>query len=230
MIGEASSGTRAGAAAEKRRQRRVLDPMDRASEILFGLIMVLTFTLSIAATETGREDVRTVLVGALGCNLAWGIIDAVMYLMGVRGERRIAASELAAIRSENDPVLGCALVADQLPPAVLAALTEAELERIRLRLKALPESLPARAWQWDDLLAACGVFLLVFFCVFPVVLPFLVFDEIALALRVSNAVAILLLFLTGFTFGRHVGAPWRSGLVMVLVGMALVAVAFALGG
>ncbi len=31
--------------------RRVLDPVSRASEALFGLIMVLTFTLSLAATE-----------------------------------------------------------------------------------------------------------------------------------------------------------------------------------
>lgn len=74
------------------------------------------------------------------------------------------------------------------------------------------------------------MFLLVFFCVFPVVLPFLIFDEIALALRVSNVVAILLLFLTGFTFGQHVGSPWRTGILMILIGIALVAVAFALGG
>ncbi|MBE7734582.1 hypothetical protein, partial [Devosia faecipullorum] len=171
MTSDASYRTAAGAAAEKTVRSRILDPLDRASEILFALIMVLTFTLSIAATEAGREDVRTVLIGALGCNLAWGIIDAVMYVMGVQGERRIAASALAAIRKENDPVLGRALVADQLPPVVRGALTEAELERIRFRLRAVPESIPDQAWQWSDLLAACGVFLLVFLCVFPVVLP-----------------------------------------------------------
>ncbi len=230
MTGAASYGTSAAAAAGKKLGRRILDPLDRASEILFGLIMVLTFTLSIAATEAGREDVRTMLIGALGCNLAWGIIDAVMYLMGVQGERRIGASELAAIRNESDPSVGRGLVADQFPPAVLPALTEADLERIRLRLKALPEKLPDRAQQWKDRLAACGVFLLVFSCVFPVVLPFLLFDEIALALRVSNVVAIILLFLTGFTFGRQVGSPWRTGILMVLIGIALVAVAMALGG
>ena len=54
-------------------RRRVLDPVDRASEILFGLIMVLTFTVSLNVTEAGRSDVRAMLVGALGCNLAWGL-------------------------------------------------------------------------------------------------------------------------------------------------------------
>ena len=38
--------------------------------------MVLTFTGSLSVAEAGRDDVRTMLIGALGCNLAWGIIDA----------------------------------------------------------------------------------------------------------------------------------------------------------
>jgi hypothetical protein len=53
------------------RTRRVLAPIDRVSEVLFGLIMVLTFTGSLSVAEAGRDDVRTMLIGALGCNLAW---------------------------------------------------------------------------------------------------------------------------------------------------------------
>ncbi|MBE7734581.1 VIT1/CCC1 transporter family protein [Devosia faecipullorum] len=61
-------------------------------------------------------------------------------------------------------------------------------------------------------------------------MPFLLFDESALALRVSNIIAILLLFLTGFAFGLYVGRPWQTGMLMVLIGIALVAIAFVLGG
>jgi hypothetical protein len=39
--------------------------VSRASEILFGLIMVLPFTLSLAAAEAGRADVRAVFIGML---------------------------------------------------------------------------------------------------------------------------------------------------------------------
>ena len=67
--------------------KHALDPIDRVSEVLFGLIMVLTFTGSLSVAEAGREDVRTMLVGALGCNLAWGVIDAVFYLMGCLAEK-----------------------------------------------------------------------------------------------------------------------------------------------
>ena len=64
------------------RPRRILNPMERISEILFALIMVLTFTCSFSVAGAGREEVRELLIGAVGCNLAWGIIDAAFYLMG----------------------------------------------------------------------------------------------------------------------------------------------------
>ena len=210
--------------------RRVLDPVSRASEILFGLIMVLTFTLSLAGAEAGRADVRAVLLGMLGCNLAWAIIDAVMYLMGARGERRLAVSTVQAIRDAESPAAGRAIVADHLPPAVLPALTASDLERIRLHLGSLPpESLEPRFGR-EDYLAALGVFLLVFLCLFPVAVPFLLVDDVTLALRLSNVVAVAMLFLTGFTFGQQVGRPWRAGFLMVMIGVALVAVAMVLGG
>jgi hypothetical protein len=210
--------------------RRVLDPVSRASEALFGLIMVLTFTLSLSATDAGRADVRAVLLGALGCNLAWAIIDAVMYLMSACGEDRLAASTVRAIRDAESPAAGRAVIAEHLPTAVLPALTEADLDRIRIHLSGLPpESLDA-GFGRDDYLAALGVFLLVFLCLFPVAAPFLLLDDVTLALRISNIVAVVMLFLTGFTFGRQVGRPWRAGFLMVAIGLALVAVAMALGG
>src|SRR5437667_12452878 len=73
--------------SSERSSKRVLEPIDRVSEILFGLIMVLTFTGSLSIAEAGRDDVRTMLIVALGCNLAWGIIDGVLYLMGCLAEK-----------------------------------------------------------------------------------------------------------------------------------------------
>ena len=67
--------------------RLVLDPNERIAEVLFGLIMVLTFTGSLSVAEADRAEVRTMLIGALGCNLAWGVIDAVLYLMGSLSEK-----------------------------------------------------------------------------------------------------------------------------------------------
>ena len=66
--------------------KHLLDPIERTSEILFGLIMAMTSTGSLSVAGAGRAEVHTMLRGALGCNLAWGIIDAVFYLMGCLAE------------------------------------------------------------------------------------------------------------------------------------------------
>ena len=51
------------------------------------------------------------------------------------------------------------------------------------------------------------------------------------ALRVSNVVAIVMLFLTGYAFGRMTGRrPWLVGISMVVLGSILVGLTMALGG
>ena len=59
----------------------VLDPVSRLSEILFGLIMTLTFTGTFSVASAGSESVRQLLIAAVGCNLAWGLTDAIIYLI-----------------------------------------------------------------------------------------------------------------------------------------------------
>ena len=210
---------------------RVLDPMERIGEVLFGLIMVLTATGALSVVTADGAQIRTLVVGALGCNLAWGIIDAGMYLMARLSERGHAILAVRAARSAPDAAGAHRIIADALPPLVAAALSPEQLEAIRQRLHALPAPperphLTARDW-----LGALGVCLLVFLSTLPVVIPFAVIADARLALRVSNAVAITLLFGCGFAFGRHAGMhPWVTGLAMVAVGAALVGVAIALGG
>jgi hypothetical protein len=211
--------------------RRVLDPIDRASEVLFGLIMVLTFTGSLSVAEAGREDVRTMLIGALGCNLAWGIIDAALYLMGNLAERGRAVMTFHAVRNAADPQQAQRIIADEIPPVLASVLDQAELASMHQRLKQLPEPPPRGRLRREDWLGAVGVFLLVFLSTFPVVIPFLFIDRALPALRVSNAIAIVMLFLTGYAYGRICSRhPWILGISMVLIGSVLVGLTIALGG
>lgn len=211
--------------------KRVLDPMDRVSEILFGLIMVLTFTGSLSVAEAGRTEVRTMLLGALGCNLAWGVIDGVFYLMGCLAEKSRLILTLRAVRDAADPQAAQRILADALPSPVASALGPAGLEAMRQRLADIPEPPgPARVDK-DDWKGALGVFLLVFLSTFPVVIPFTLLKDISLALRLSNAVAVAMLFLTGYAFGRITGRrPWAVGIFMMLLGFLLVGLTMALGG
>jgi VIT1/CCC1 family predicted Fe2+/Mn2+ transporter len=192
--------------------------------------MVLTFTASFNAAEAGRIDVRMLLIAALGCNLAWGLIDAAMYLISTRGERAFAARTLADIRGAPTPEAARSVIAEALPPVVRPALNAEGLERIRRHVTLLPDGGPPVTLGSRDYLAALAVFLLVFVGTLPVVLPFIFFRDPQTALWISHAIAITLLFMTGWTLGRHWGRPWRVGLSMVGVGLVLVAVALALGG
>jgi hypothetical protein len=210
---------------------RVLEPIDRVSEVLFGLIMVLTFTGSLSIAEAGREDVRVMLVGALGCNLAWGLIDAILYLMACLAEKGRNLATFRAVRRASVASDGQQLVADALPPLVSSLLKPEELEELRARVMRLPEPAGADRLARRDYLGALAVFLLVFLSTFPVAIPFIVMDDARMALRVSNAIAIVLLFLTGYAFGRMTGrSPFGVGCGMVVLGLVLVGLTMALGG
>ena len=211
---------------------RVLNPLERFSEIVFGLIMVLSFTGALSVAEAGREDVRTMLIGAIGCNLAWGIIDAAFYLFACLAEQGRQASILRSVQQSADPSHAQQLIADAMPPAVSNALQTADFERIRAHLKQLPPAAARVHFTRENWRGALGVFLLVFVTTFPVVIPFLFIQEPRLALRISNGVAIVLLFGAGRMLGTYAGLrrPILTGLAMVAIGAILVALTIALGG
>jgi VIT1/CCC1 family predicted Fe2+/Mn2+ transporter len=211
--------------------KRVLDPGERIAEVLFGLIMVLTFTGSLSIAEAGRDDIRTMLIGALGCNIAWGIIDAIFYLMGCFAERARNLGTYRAVRRAAEPAEGRRLIAEALPPVLASVLVPEALERARQRLQGLPEPSEHARLTGSDWRGAGGVFLLVFLSTFPVSVPFLVMQSAAAAVRVSNGVAVVMLFAAGMAYGRLVGrSPWAFGISMVVLGSTLVALTIALGG
>src|SRR5947207_11154323 len=180
--------------------RRGLEPIDRVSEVLFGLIMVLTFAGSLSIAEAGRSEVRTMLIGALGCNLAWGIIDGVLYLMGCLAEKGRGLLTFRAMRKATDPKKAQRLVAGALPPVIASILEPAELETMSRRLQELPEPPHHVRLRKDDWLGAVGVFLLVFFSTFPVVVLFIFMLNAEPALRISYVVVIVMLLLVGYAF------------------------------
>jgi hypothetical protein len=180
---------------------RILEPMDRISEVLFGLIMALTFTLTLGVVTADSIQVRTMLLAALGCNLAWGIIDAGVFLMARFNERGRNAMKLRAARDAPDIRGAHRAIADALPPLLASLLPAAQLETMRQRLVQLPEPERPRLTKRDGL-GAAAICLLSFVSTFPIVIPFILIGDARLALRISNAVAIGMLFVCGYAFGR----------------------------
>lgn len=219
------------APAERSGARRLLDPVDRVSEVLFGLIMALTFTCTLSVAEASQADVRTMLVGALGCNLAWGLVDATIFLLMNLIERARGAKLIRAVREAPAPALADRILVEALPPVVAASLDAPALERLRKHLVGMPLEVLRTGPRREDWLAALGVFLLVVLSTFPVAIPFMLFEAPGTALRVSNAVAIAMLYACGAILGGYAGRPrWRIGLLMAVLGSVLVAITIALGG
>jgi len=210
---------------------RVLEPGERIAEILFGLIMALTITGATSIITADRFQIRTMLIAALGCNVAWGIIDAGMYLMARLAERGGNALLLQKVREAPDRESANRIIADALPPLFAPIFQPPQLDLIRDGFHRAPESEGHPGLTGRDWLGALGVCILVILSTFPVVIPFIVFENAQWALRTSNAIAVILLFCCGFIFARHAGLqPWATGLVMVVAGTALVSITIALGG
>ena len=209
---------------------RVLDPIDRISEVLFGLFMVLTFTGTLSVLESDRDGVRSMLIAAIGCNIAWGFVDGVMYVLRNLVARARKARLVRAVRNAR-PEQAQRLIAAEIG-GLAAVLAAADLERLRQWIVAQPEHAgPAARIAGQDLRGAVAVFLLVFLSTFPVVLPFVFIADPGMAKRASAAVAIVMLFLCGHAWGRYAGLKaWRTGLVMVGLGLVVEAVVIALGG
>jgi hypothetical protein len=211
-------------------RERLLDPIQRISEILFGLIMAVTIVGSLSIATTDRGEVRTVLVAALGCNLAWGLVDAVMYLLNTLTQRSRNRALAARVRG-MDAAEGRRVFAESLPEHVGAIAGPEVLEGMRRGLLALPVSNDA-VLRGADFLAAVGIFLLVVVSTFPVVVPFMLTDDAAVAMRHSRIVTLGMLFFAGFALGRYASHPHPAltGLATMLLGAVLIVTVMALGG
>jgi len=214
---------------------KYLDPASSLSEVLFGLIMTLTFTLGAGLTlqEEGREGARDLLIATIGCNIAWGVIDGVLYIVGRLFERGRRKRLAFRIQRTPDDAEAVALVAGEYDE-LLCDVTRAEerrslYQRVVDRLRS--GTVPPNRMNRDDLMGAIASFWLVFLASLPAAIPFFLIDDPRRALRVSNLLLLALLFVAGHAWGRHAAArPWLAGLAFLLGGTVLVAITIALGG
>jgi len=209
----------------------VLNPIERISEILFGLIMVLTFTGSISVASEGHTEIKELLWAALGCNLAWGIIDAVFYLMSQMLARGHSLSVLKKLKLAKDKIAARNLLEDELPPIISSILEPEEIDQLKERIIKLDDLPKSKLLTPTEFRAAILIFILVFTCTFPVALPFIFFSDTAFALRASNGIALLILFFGGISVGKYSGFhPFWTGTILMILGIILVSLTIALGG
>ncbi len=211
-----------------------LKPGESLAEILFGLIMTLTFTLGAGLIiQDGPGAVRELLIATIGCNIAWGVIDGALYVTGQVFERARLRKVSDDIRAAADEHAAATIAADELSDLLGGASDPSEREEIGLRMARVVRASkpPPVGLKVADLKGALASFVLVFIASLPAALPFALLDDATLALRTSNGVLIALLFVVGYRWAGHTSlTPWHTGLALAVGGLAMVAVAIALGG
>jgi len=214
--------------------RRYLEPAERLNEILFGLIMVLTFTLTAGFTVgDGPDAARTLLLATLGCNLAWGLIDGAMYLNATLLERSRRARAVAAVKAAPDEATAFAEIEQAIQGSLTALATEDERRRLYRTIYDVVRRAPEERAHLhkEDFYGAVASGVLVVLSTVPAAVPFFFIHEPWRAMRVSNLLLVGLLFVVGHQWGQEAHAsPWRAGFAFLGAGIALVAVAIALGG
>ena len=214
---------------------RYLDPATSLAEVLFGLIMTLTFTLGagIIIEDEGREGARELLIAVIGCNIAWGVIDGALYLVNEWFDRGRLRRLGQAIRGAPDEKAAKSLVAGELDELLEDVTSAPEREQLYARIANNVRSKPPRSATVGkaDFMGAFTSFWLVVITSAPAAIPFLLFDDARFALRISNAILLAFLFVTGYLWARFtLGKPWLVGLTLLVGGFVLVAVAILLGG
>jgi len=213
---------------------RHLDPLDRLSEFLFGLVMVLSFTLGAGLIiDEGEQATRQMLLAIIGCNIAWGLIDGAMYIISSLCERSGKARLLDSLQKAGSERDATTLVGNVLDDRLEPYTSEEERKQLYAEIvQRLRNVSPQRTrLTLDDLGGALACFFLVLLAAVPAVLPFLLIDDRHLALRVSNLLLVGLLFLTGWHWARATHSnPWVFGTSFLVAGLGMVFIAMAFGG
>ena len=164
-----------------------LDPANRFIEVVCGLIMVLTFTL--VGSQLVSDDpsgARKLLIAALGCNVAWGIIDGVMFVMNGLTERGRRARFVAAVRNATDEAAALSMIGRDLDPELEGITTSEERGTLyrsirKIALRAAPQAVwIQKGIFWGRL------------------------PDPRTALRVSNVILLLMLFVAGWIWAPYV--------------------------
>ena len=211
-----------------------LDPSSTFKEILFGLVVVLTVTLGAGLTiGDDRDAVRTLLAAALGCNIATGIMDGATHVMGKLLERGRRDRMLLFLKDVPNEAAALAAIGRELDPRLADITTEEERKALYrgiygMASRAQPHRVRIRR---SDVMGGVASGVLVLVSTLPGAVPFMVMHHPVRALRTSNLILVVLLFLCGFLWARFTGLNrWFSGLVTMLTGLSLVGVSKLIGG
>ncbi len=221
----------------RKQSDKYLDPVDRLPEVVLGLILVLTVTgtLRVSISQNGFSAVDLLLT-AIGVNVAWGIVDGVMYAIGSYFTRNRYATITKALGKDRNNAKAKEALTDDLDNTIIHNLNASDQERIvAIVTNAAPNVVDRRAFFRDfsdDLIGGIWIFFTVFVTLFPVIIPFIILpNDPLLALNISNVIALVMMFIIGVEWGGYAGIRRLGpGIGFLVIGTIITVITLYLGG
>lgn len=215
---------------------------EMVAELFFGLVMALNMTNIMRVALLGQENAYVVAAmgyAILGGNLAWGMADGVMNALArnVRLHREYyALKEIARLPEAEAEAKARRLVGEGLPRLQAELLDGGMLDMMAAHLvgKVRGKDLPHPHLGHEGFAVFVSTIALNVLAALPILAVYLFVGPISIndATLVANLVGMAILFVMGIYLGRHAHGRVHlyTGLVMMSIGLAMVAVTVLFGG
>lgn len=213
---------------------RYIGPVDTLQELVYGLVMVLA-TISTVSVVIGVNNVsrETMALTALGVNLTWAMADMVIYMVTEKYDisRRRRLTRAISTGQMGDRTME--VIERELEGTIVGDMDPADRRRIYQEILR-SGSRASEVRSNNDLRLLYGgmsYFTITLVPAVVVVVPILLISPLELAIPCSSLLAAGLLFLTGYAWAPHAGMGRLStGLILLLVGIAITLATLVLGG
>ncbi|MBK9181780.1 MAG: hypothetical protein IPM83_01410 [Ignavibacteria bacterium] len=212
--------------------RKYVPPSDRFAEILCGLIMLLTFTLAGGVMEASPDEL---VLGAVSCALAWGVIDGAIFMLNSLFQRGRQEKLVAEIRS-LDRATAIARLREGFDHKYSEVISPEMREEIYHDIVDVArETEPHRPWfTREEVYGGLGLLAIEAICSIPAILPLIILEDDLRALRFSNALLLATMAVIGYYWAGWSG--WQGAMRLVIagfvlaLGLVMVGVAILMGG
>lgn len=210
-----------------------ISPSAVLAELVYGTITALAVTNTLWYALRGSPDADTTLIiAALGANAAWGVADAMIYLLTVMVENRRAYNLAVSVRT-MDHEEAMTAITDDFSGTVLHTMDEDErdiwVNAVHAKLKRIEPHM--QRLTINDGFGALSCFLISIAAAVPVLIPHLFTSDVQTAVIMGNVIGLVMMFVLGFVWaGRMRGPRWQAGLIMVIIGVTILTVVTLIGG
>jgi hypothetical protein len=212
-----------------------LNPVDALVQLMYGVLIIMSFTMAVhefgmpmSAGGAAGTSMTTLYMAALGSALTWGIIDAVMYVLGCVGDRNQRIRILREVQEETNVEERVAWLEENFDEE-LATLAPGE-DRRPFYLAALPRIMSREHEETgvtvEDLKGGLAILMVALIALLPVIVPLLFIRDYEWSMRVANLLCLTMLYVAGYLWGRMTGGrPHRSAWSITALGILLVVIA-----